>query len=124
MEQNPGTGPFLIFIDVNLPFSSQRPPDWFQEITEFLNEQYLAKPKEHELASGVVATNYSWHLEGAEPSSDPEVVFFPNAAATYPLPQTFWSALSRALSEYGAIPDEEVRKIEINERYPDLPPLA
>jgi len=41
MEQNPGTGPFLIFIDVNLPFSVQRPPAWFQEVTEFLNEQSL-----------------------------------------------------------------------------------
>jgi hypothetical protein len=124
MEQNPGTGPFLIFIDVNLPFSPQTPPAWFQEVTTFLNEQSLAKPKEHEPVSGVVATNYSWYFEGTQPSSDPEVVFFPNAAATYPLPDTFWAALSRALSEYGAIPDEEVRKIEFNKRYPDLPPLT
>jgi hypothetical protein len=74
--------------------------------------------------SGVVATNYSWHFEETQPSSDPEAVFFPNAAARYPLPEAFWSALSRALSEYGSVPDEEVRKIELNERYPDLPPLT
>jgi len=30
----------------------------------------------------------------------------------------------RALQEYGAIPDDEVRKMNLNECFPGLPPLT
>lgn len=123
MQQNPGNMPFLIFVDVNLPFSPNRPPAWEKEVRDFIHMDGSQRSG-YDLLSGLIATNYSWHYEGAKPSSDAETLFIPNQAAKYPLSITFCDALARALQEYGAIPDDEVRKMQLNERFPDLPPLT
>ena len=123
MQQNVGTMPFLIFVDVNLPFSTERPVPWLKEVHEFINAEGRKRPG-YELLSGLIATNYSWHYEGARPSSNPETLFIPNSAAKYALPKHFHDSLTRSLQEYGCIPDDEVRKIKLNERFPDLPPLS
>jgi len=123
LDQNPGNMPFLIFVDVNLPFSQTRPPAWEKEVTDFIHRDGRERTG-YDLLSGLVVTNYSWHYEGTNPSSGAETLFIPNQAAKYPLPTTFCDALVRALQEYGAIPDDEVRKMNLNECFPGLPPLT
>lgn len=99
LDQNPGNMPFLIFVDVNLPFSATRPPPWKKEVTDFIHTDGSQRTG-YDLLSGLVATNYSWHYEGTNPSSDAEILFIPNQAAKYPLPTTFCDALARLTTPF------------------------
>jgi hypothetical protein len=108
LEQNPGAGPFAVFIDVNLPLTPQTPPlerIWVKEAMKCFEERKCEGLAEED--SGLILSNIGWHYHRDLGAPPPEFVTVKPEQSTFPLHSETWSLLERALNEYGVIVDEE-----------------
>ncbi len=108
--QNPDDGPFLIFIDVNLPLTPDMPlmqKEWVKETLQAFD--YREQEERENRDTGLILTNFGWHFSREEGSPPGENCQARVAHPKYPLRQQTWEILGRALAEYGRVVDEEDR---------------
>jgi hypothetical protein len=102
LKQDPGSHPFAIFIDVNLPAntSSEETVKWRDEIVGrwHNNKQEIAF---------LGFTNFAWHYKPGEPVSPPELLLSVplSSARRLRTPETF-RCLQVVLGNYGFVPNE------------------
>ena len=108
LGQNPGGMPFVVFIDVNLPLTPEVPinqKDWVREAMQAFD--YRRQEERTDPDTALILTNFGWHFT-REPQLPPgEFMVARHENPQYQLPVETWTLLSRALSEYGFVIDEE-----------------
>jgi hypothetical protein len=100
-------GPFVIFLDLNLPLGQERT---FQEWVEKLHDEVLAWTGESSAArpdpySAVVFTNFSWHWDGDKPTGGAERFLVLPLYPSVPLPSGEADRLYEAINLYGSVPE-------------------
>src|ERR1700674_515457 len=122
LQQNPGGTPFLIFIDVNLPLTPKVPPldkPWVKEAMKCFEDRRqegsLTDPD-----TALLLTTFGWHYSRETGSPPGEIVYALRENPTYPISQSSWQLLLRALAEYGIIIDEEEHERRVRAQFPEF----
>jgi hypothetical protein len=122
LGQDPGTVPFLVFVDVNLPLSPEVPPmekSWVKEAKQAFDYR-RQEGNSTDPDSGLVLTNFGWHYYRDRGSPTGEFVTVRPLHSERPVSAQTWNLLDRALSEYGLIVDEEEHEKAVRSRYPEF----
>lgn len=122
LQQNPGGIPFLVFIDVNLPYTPAVPglqKPWVQEAMKCF-EYRRSEGQDTDADSGLILTNFGWHYHRDRGSPQAEFVTAHSTKPQFPVRTETWAVLERALSEYGLIVDEEEHEKNVRARYPEF----
>jgi hypothetical protein len=124
LQQNPGSIPFLVFIDVNVPLTPDTVPmekTWVKEAMNCFDDR-RQEGKLDDPDTGLVLTNFGWHYyrdAGAPPG---EIMPVRAANPQHPIRPATWEILERALSEYGFVVDQEEHEHSVRDRYPEFNP--
>ena len=106
--QNPGDCAFMVFIDVNLPLTPEVPPSkrvWVLEAMQVFADR--EKEGLQNKDSALVLSNFGWHFSREEGAVPGETYLAIVERSKYPVQRKTWELLTRALSEYGRVVDEE-----------------
>ena len=120
--QSPGGMPFLVFVDVNLPPTPQTlmiDKSWVRESMQAF-EFRRQEGKVTDPDTGLVLTNFGWHFHRDRGSPPGEFIVVRTAQPEFPIQQSTWNLLDRALSEYGLIVDQEEHEKSIRGQYPEF----
>jgi hypothetical protein len=111
LKQNPGDGPFAVFIDLNLPQRFEAPSGWIAEVQRMLDDgQPQPTPSNPAPFTFLAVTNFSWHYDGDRdaPGVTGECAIFAPNHARHPWKNPLTSeALQSALFSYGDVPPDE-----------------
>lgn len=122
-KQNPGDRAFVVFIDLNRPAlggMGYLENIFGYDVQRFLQQRQAHAPDRKCDVSAVALTNFGWHYHREVDAPVGGYFWFPSEQPRFPLSERAASLLGRALSEYGWIPDEELRKQEIRDRFPEV----
>lgn len=122
LGQDPGTVPFMVFLDANLPLSPDIPvmeKCWVKEAKQAFDYR-RQEGNSTDPDSGFVITNFGWHYYRDRGSPAGEFVTVIPLRSDRPVSDETWNLLARALSEYGLIVDEEEHEKVIRSRYPEF----
>jgi len=109
LEQNPGDGPFMIFVDLNVPLDPGAPVQerpWFKDVWTFMQSLTPATKDTPDEFNTIYLTNFSYHWQGSEKASAAERLFVHSAFPKYPIPPELVGHISGAVTSYGSIPKE------------------
>jgi hypothetical protein len=109
LDQDPGTMPFVIFVDVNVPPAPgiQFPERvWVRDITDMLQSIPPPTAERPDPFSALVVTNYAYHWAGEERARGGEYLPILPKFPRHPLPGDTLGQLLAALAHYGEVPDE------------------
>jgi hypothetical protein len=123
LRQNPGNIPFFIFIDLNLPLTpgvAIKDKPWFIELGEVFDRLRSGGPNQPDEFTGAVFTNFGWHYYRQRGAEGGEFVIVPSQRPRYPVSVETWSLLTRALNEYGFVPNKEQHEKEVRAQYPEF----
>ena len=123
LQQNPGDVPFFIFIDLNLPITKQTSEPGeaqFRELKRLFDELRTGTPDTPDDFTGVFFTNFGWHYYREKAAQGGQYISVRPLYPRYPVSDQTWNLLTRALDEYGFIPDEEQHEKEVRTRFPEL----
>lgn len=108
VKKESGERPFIIFIDVNFPISSNTAWDdkpWVKEITEFRKNELDQNPDNHPKYNAVYFTNFSYHYSGEDIATSGEFITEIPITPQYPFKDTgIITKLYNALNNYGHVP--------------------
>ncbi len=109
LEQNPNDKPFIIFLDMNLPFGeNQRPEDnvWLQSVTKMRDNAAFATKGKPSPTNGIVFTNFSYHYGTDKETGNGEWLLELSPQPHFPIRSTdFGNKLMMALRAYGNVPN-------------------
>lgn len=106
--QNPGTMPFVVFIDVNLPLTPQVPinsKDWIKEAMQAFD--YRRQEERVDSDTALILTNFGWYFSRDIQLPPGEFIIARHEKPAYEIPDDTLKLVERALSEYGLVIDEE-----------------
>jgi hypothetical protein len=122
LQQNPGSLPFLVFIDVNLALTPGVPPmekTWVKEAMKCFDDR-RQEGRATDPDTGLILTNFGWHYYRDRGTSSGEFMVVRSAEPQFPIQDGTWDLLNRALNECGLIVDEEEHERAVRSRYPEL----
>ena len=109
LTHNPGSMPFAVFIEVNLPHEPDRQgleKVWIQQVKEMMCRRPTPNAHEPDLCSLRGFTNFGWHYRGVQQATAPhEFVLAWSLHARYPVSQQIFIALRESFNGYGKAED-------------------
>src|SRR5690606_7528255 len=102
--------PFVIFLDLNIPPSQEKPPlerPMMNEVVRATGSLYAPSAENPDPFSCVIATSFGFHYgEENKPASRNDHCDVLPMYTKHPLPQSVLDDIGMSVSRYGIIPDE------------------
>ena len=107
LAKDPGDRPFMIFIDINLPFSPQEGLEkpWIKDMERVVEAGPTADPSPYNL---FVVTNHAWHYDGAGLARGGEYLQVLPNQPRHPIDAlAAIDAILRQVDAYGSVPPKD-----------------
>lgn len=107
LEQNPGSMPFVIFVDLNVPRDPGVPVEerpWFQDVWTDMQSLGNPTPEKPDDFSAIFITNFSHHWSGSAISAGVEYLHIVSHRACFPLPDDLVGRIMAAVQNYSFVP--------------------
>ncbi len=109
LEQRPTGKPFIVFIDMNLPFSPVVSPNdnlWVKAVTKMRNSAVFSTKGQASPTNGIVFTNYSYHYGTDKETSSGEWLLEKSGNPEIPIKSLdFGEKFIAVINSYGNVPN-------------------
>jgi hypothetical protein len=109
LEQDPGTRPFFVFIDLNVPLIPGIPVNeraWYHDVWEFMQSMQAPTADRPDSWTAIFLTNFAYHWFGSKPSSGGEYLYIASKYPRHPVPEDVMGRMVAGIASYGDVPGE------------------
>ena len=107
LDQSPGTFPFVIFVDLNVPREPGTPVEarpWFQDVWTDMQSLGAPTPEHPDDFSAIFVTNFWHHWSGSALSAGVEYLHIVSYCPRHPVPADLVGRLMAAVQNYSFVP--------------------